>query len=108
MSSSGFALVDNNLINEADEYIRKHRLVELFEDLASAVAYRQPEKLNEFLIQRLELKKEQGLKSGIFTEDEARNIFKLFDLKQEKKLVEKGALKVYKRWLILLSNLKCL
>ena len=93
MSSSGFALVDNNLINEADEYIRKHRLVELFEDLASAVAYRQPEKLNEFLIQRLELKKEQGLKSGIFTEDEARNIFKLFDLKQEKKISRERCIK---------------
>ena len=93
MSSSGFALVDNNLINEADEYIRKHRLVELFEDLASAVAYRQPEKLNEFLIQRLELKKEQGLKSGIFTEDEARNIFKLFDLKKEKKISRERCIK---------------
>ena len=93
MSSSGFALVDNNLINEADEYIRKHRLVELFEDLASAVAYRQPENLNEFLIQRLELKKEQGLKSGIFTEDEARNIFKLFDLKQEKKISRERCIK---------------
>ena len=93
MSSSGFALVDNNLINEADEYIRKHRLVELLEDLASAVAYRQPEKLNEFLIQRLELKKEQGLKSGIFTEDEARNIFKLFDLKQEKKISRERCIK---------------
>ena len=93
MSSSGFALVDNNLINEADEYIRKHRLVELFEDLTSAVAYRQPEKLNEFLIQRLELKKEQGLKSGIFTEDEARNIFKLFDLKQEKKISRERCIK---------------
>ena len=93
MTSSGFALVDNNLINEADEYIRKHRLVELFEDLASAVAYRQPEKLNEFLIQRLELKKEQGLKSGIFTEDEARNIFKLFDLKQEKKISRERCIK---------------
>ena len=107
MSTGGFELVDNNLIKEADEYIRKHRLVELFEDLASAVAYRQPEKLNEFLIQRLELKKEQGLKSGIFTEDEARNIFKLFDLKQEKKSAEKDALKDYKLWLIPLSNSKC-
>ena len=91
--SSGFELVDNNLINEADEYIRKHRLVELFEDLASAVAYRQPEKLENFLIERLELKKEQGLKSGIFTEDEARNIFKLFDLKQEKKISRERCIK---------------
>ena len=93
MSTGGFELVDNNLIKEADEYIRKHRLVELFEDLASAVAYRQPEKLNEFLIQRLELKKEQGLESGIFTEDEARNIFKLFDLKQEKKISRERCIK---------------
>ena len=93
MSTGGFELVDNNLIKEADEYIRKHRLVELFEDLASAVAYRQPEKLNEFLIQRKKKKKEQGLKSGIFTEDEARNIFKLFDLKQEKKISRERCIK---------------
>ena len=93
MSSSGFQLVDNDLVKESDEYIRKNRLVELFEDLASAVAYRQPEKLEEFLIQRLELKKEQGLKSGIFTEDEARNVFKLFDLKQEKKISRERCIK---------------
>ena len=93
MSSSGFQLVDNDLIKESDEYIRKNRLVELFEDLASAVAYRQPEKLEEFLIQRLELKKEQGLKRGIFTEDEARNVFKLFDLKQEKKISRERCIK---------------
>ena len=93
MSSSGFQLVDNDLIKESDEYIRKNRLVELFEDLASAVAYRQPEKLEEFLIERLELKKEQGLKSGIFTEEEARNVFKLFDLKQEKKISKERCIK---------------
>ena len=93
MSSAGFQLVDNNLIKESDEYIRNNRLVELFEDLASAVAYRQPEKLEEFLIQRLELKKEQGLKSGIFTEEEARNVFNLFDLKQEKKISRERCIK---------------
>ena len=93
MSSSGFQLVDNDLVKESDEYIRKNRLVELFEDLASAVAYRQPEKLEEFLIERLELKKEQGLKSGIFTDEEARNVFKLFDLKQEKKISRERCIK---------------
>ena len=93
MSSSGFQLIDNDLVKESDEYIRKNRLVELFEDLASAVAYRQPENLEEFLIQRLKLKKEQGLKSGIFTEEEARNVFKLFDLKQEKKISRERCIK---------------
>ena len=93
MSSSGFQLVDNDLVKESDEYIRKNRLVELFEDLASAVAYRQPRNLEEFLIERLQLKKEQGLKGGIFTEEEARNVFKLFDLKQEKKISRERCIK---------------
>ena len=93
MSSSGFQLVDNNLVKEADEYIRKNRLVELFEDLCTAVAYRKPEKLEEFLIERLELYKQQGLKGGIFTEEEARNVFKLFDLKQEKKISRERCIK---------------
>ena len=67
--------------------------MELFEDLASAVAYRQPDNLEKFLIERLELKKEQGLESGIFTEEEARNVFKLFDLKQEKKISKERCIK---------------
>ena len=93
MSSSGFQLVDNNLVKESDEYIRDHKLVELFEDICTAVAYRQPENLEEFLIERLELHKQQGLKGGIFTEEEARNVFKLFDLKQEKKISRERCIK---------------
>ena len=93
MSSNSFQIADNNLIKEDDDYIRQHRLVELFEDLATAVAYKQPEKLEEFLIERLNLYKEQGLKGGIFTEEEARNVFKLFDLKQEKKISKERCIK---------------
>ena len=93
MSSNAFQSADNNLVNEADEYIKKNRLVELFEDLATAVAYRQPENLKEFLIERLENKKNQGLRGGIFTEEEARNVFKLFDLKQEKKISKERCIK---------------
>ena len=93
MSSSGFQLVDNDLVKESDEYIRNNRLVELFEDLATAVAYNQPKNLEEFLIDRLKLKMEQGLKSGIFTEEEAKNVFKLFDLKQEKKISRERCIK---------------
>ena len=93
MSSNSFQIADNNLLKDADDYIRQHRLVELFEDLATAVAYKQPEKLEEFLIERLALYKEQGLKGGIFTEEEARNVFKLFDLKQEKKISKERCIK---------------
>ena len=90
---ASFKLVDNNLVQEADEYIKNKRLVELFEDLATAVAYRQPENLKEFLIERLENHKNQGLRGGIFTEEEARNVFKLFDLKQEKKISKERCIK---------------
>ena len=93
MSSSGFQLVDNNLVKESDEYIRKNKLVELFEDLCTAIAYRQPDNLENFIIERLLLHKDQGLKGGIFTEEEARNVFKLFDLKQEKKISRERCIK---------------
>ena len=93
MSSNVFQLADHNLVNEADDYIKKNRLVELFEDLATAVAYRQPENLKEFLIERLENQKEQGLRGGIFSVEEARNVFKLFDLKQEKKISKERCIK---------------
>ena len=93
MAANAFNMVDNNLVQEAEEYIRKNRLVELFENLATAVAYRQPENLETFLIERLQLHKEQGLKGGVFTEEEARNVFKLFDLKQEKKISKERGIK---------------
>lgn len=47
------------------------------------MAYRQPEKLEDFLIERLHLHKEQGLRAGIFTESEVQNVFNLFDLKKD-------------------------
>ena len=95
MASTNFPLVDNNLVKEADDYIKKHRLLEIFEDLATAVAYNKPknEDLCNFLIQRLELMKTQGLRGGIFTEEEARNVFKLFDLKQERKISKERCIK---------------
>jgi hypothetical protein len=51
--------------------------------LATAVAYKQPQNLEDFLIERLQLHKEQGLRAGIFTESEVQNVFNLFDLKKE-------------------------
>lgn len=75
--------IDNSLLSEADDYIRKNRLIELFEDLATALAYRRPDNIEEFLIEQLENKKSQGLSSGIFTEQEVHNVFNLFDLKKE-------------------------
>ena len=33
----------NYLKDKADEYLRKHRIVELFEDICSAICFKQPE-----------------------------------------------------------------
>jgi hypothetical protein len=83
MYSFSSSNIDNRLFNEADDYIRKHRLIEIFEDLATSLAYRRPENIEEFLIEQLENKKAQGINSGIFTEQEVHNVFNLFDLKKE-------------------------
>lgn len=85
--------VDNQLLHEADDYIRKHRLIELFEDLATSLAYRRPENVEDFLIEQLLNKKSQGLCSGIFTESEVQNVFNLFDLKKEGQISKERCIK---------------
>jgi len=39
------------------------------------------------------LHKEQGLRGGIFTKEEAQNVFKLFDLKDEKTISKERCIK---------------
>lgn len=73
----------NVLKEKADEYLRKHRLIELMEDLCSDVCFEQPKNIEEFLIERLKLKQKQGFKTGIFAKEEISNIFSLFDLKKD-------------------------
>lgn len=85
--------VDNKLLHQADDYIKKHRLIELFEDLATALAYRRPDNMEDFLIEQLLNKKSQGLNSGIFTEQEVHNVFNLFDLKKEGQISKERCIK---------------
>ena len=73
----------NALKEEADSYLRKHRIFELMEDLCSDLCYQQPENINDFLIERLRHKQKQGFKTGVFSKEEICNIFVLFDLKRE-------------------------
>ena len=54
--------VDNEVLREADEYLRRHKILELFEvsfsliynffikDLTTILAYKQPENINAFLV----------------------------------------------------------
>lgn len=56
---------DNALKQNADQYLRKHRIIELMEDLCSDLCYEQPQNINEFLIERIKLKQKQGNKQYI-------------------------------------------
>ena len=67
----------------AEEYLRKHHIVELFEDICTAIAYKKPENVKEFIIEQLELRKTHGIHVPVFTDQEVENIFRLYDLKQE-------------------------
>lgn len=68
---------------QAEEYLRKHHIMELFEDLCTAIAYKNPADITEFLIKELEQRKEHGLHIPVFTQEEVENIFNLYDLKKE-------------------------
>jgi hypothetical protein len=37
--------VDNEMLRDADEYLRKHKIIELFEDLTTLLAYKQPDNI---------------------------------------------------------------
>lgn len=50
----------NYKVESADEYLRKHRIMELFEDLSTKAAFMQPENLEEFLAEDLKVKQKQG------------------------------------------------
>ena len=45
---------------QAEEYLRKHHIMELFEDLCTAIAYKKPESVEDFLVEQLELRKKSG------------------------------------------------
>ena len=42
--------VDNEMLRDADEYLRKHKIIELFEDLTTLLAYKQPDNIEQFII----------------------------------------------------------
>ncbi len=46
--------------DECEGYLRKHKIKELFEDLCTAISYKRPENVEEFLIKEIELRKEKN------------------------------------------------
>ena len=73
--------MDNEVLREGDVYLREHKILELFEDLTTLLAYKQPENVEVFLIEQLKNRKVQGNRSIVYHDSELQNIFQLYDLK---------------------------
>jgi hypothetical protein len=70
-------------ISEAEAYLKDHKIIELFEDLNTILCYTQPDNVEEFLIEVLKQRKQQGSRSQVYTERELLNIYSLFDLSNQ-------------------------
>lgn len=73
--------VDNEMLRDADDYLRKHKILELFEDLTTLLAYKQPDNIEQFITDQVKIRKENGTRSIVYTDQELQNIFTLYDLK---------------------------
>ena len=77
--------VDNEVLRESDEYLRKHKILELFEvsfnsslnlilsfyqDLTTLLAYKQPDQLEGFLVDVLKQRKLNGNRSIVYSDTE--------------------------------------
>lgn len=77
---------------KAEEYLRTHKIKELFEDLCSTVLYKQPENVEQFLIEELQTRmKMESVTLPIFTEEEVENVFHLYNLKGGKFITRQKA-----------------
>ncbi|OMJ81220.1 hypothetical protein SteCoe_18337 [Stentor coeruleus] len=79
--------VDNSMIEDGYQYLYRHQILELFEDLCTQLIYERPPDIKSYLIQALKDRKNQGPAGhAVFTDSEIKNIYMMFDLKQEKNL----------------------
>jgi hypothetical protein len=82
--------IDNSMIEDGYQYLYKHQILELFEDLCTQLIYDKPPDVRSYLIQALKDRKNQGPAGhSVFTDSEIKNVFTMFDLKQEKALNKK-------------------
>ncbi len=81
---------------QADAYLRKHRIVDLFEDLCTKICFKQPEDIDAFVVEQLKQKQQHGFKTGVYSDEEIGNVFFLFDLKREGQISRKACMEALK------------
>eukprot|EP00928_Gymnodinium_smaydae_P048390 TRINITY_DN32346_c0_g1_i1.p1 TRINITY_DN32346_c0_g1~~TRINITY_DN32346_c0_g1_i1.p1 ORF type:complete len:152 (-),score=51.42 TRINITY_DN32346_c0_g1_i1:82-474(-) len=75
------AMPVNEEMQKADEYLKRHRIVELFGDLTTAVCFHQPTDVRKFLVQELARREKEGAEAGAFSDQEIDAVFRLADLR---------------------------
>eukprot|EP00435_Cladocopium_sp_Y103_P029382 s2822_g7.t1 len=69
-------------LKKVDEYLQKHRILELFSDLCASVCFHKPSDVRGFLLQELQLREREGAQAGNFEDAEIKAVFNLADLMQ--------------------------
>mmetsp|Transcript_48872 Transcript_48872/g.116174 ORF Transcript_48872/g.116174 Transcript_48872/m.116174 type:complete len:140 (+) Transcript_48872:112-531(+) len=67
---------------KADEYLKKHHVLELMNDLCAAVCFHKPQDVRGFLLQELQMREQEGAEAGLFEDSEIDAVFGLVDLMQ--------------------------
>lgn len=72
----------NDELRKADEYLKKHKVMELFNDLCASVCFHKPADVRGFLLQELQLREQEGAEASFFEDQEIDAVFMLADLMQ--------------------------
>ncbi|CAD7957154.1 unnamed protein product [Amoebophrya sp. A120] len=69
-------------VQEAEQYLKKHRINELFNDLCAALCYKKPENVKGFLVEELKKRQSAPATSMLFEDAEIEAVFRMADLMQ--------------------------
>eukprot|EP00395_MALV-II_sp_L67-2_P000022 gene22-73_t len=70
-------------IQEAEEYLKKHRIHELFNDMCASLCFQKPTNVKDFLVSELKKREANPEKASMLFEDsEIEAVFRMADLMQ--------------------------
>mmetsp|Transcript_102243 Transcript_102243/g.286639 ORF Transcript_102243/g.286639 Transcript_102243/m.286639 type:complete len:143 (+) Transcript_102243:81-509(+) len=76
------AMTTNEELRKANDYLNKHRIIELMNDLCAAVCFHKPDDVCGFLLQELTQRENEGEEHSFFEDSEINAVFGLVDLMQ--------------------------
>mmetsp|Transcript_35893 Transcript_35893/g.78610 ORF Transcript_35893/g.78610 Transcript_35893/m.78610 type:complete len:125 (-) Transcript_35893:201-575(-) len=70
----------NAEMQKAEDYLKKHRIMELMNDLCASLSFHKPKDVRSFLIKELERRELEGAEASFFEDREIDAVFQLADL----------------------------